>query len=217
MYLASAPIYWIKVRTLEIQCNPVASNLINFAENYPDHRINPPNIAPILIAMKTNALPTRIQTQRVNFSHADDRRALVMLLDHYALDPMGGSTPLSDDVKARLCDDLATLPNAVSFLAWDGTLAIGLINCFEGYSTFKAKPLLNVHDIIVHSSFRRQGIGQVLLSAAQDEAQRRGCCKLTLEVLTGNTRAMASYEHFGFAGYQLDPAAGHAVLMQKWL
>lgn len=169
------------------------------------------------MVMKTNVLSTRIQTQRVNLSNADDRQALVLLLDHYAQDPMGGSTPLSDDVKANLCDGLAKLPHAVSFLAWNGTLAVGLINCFEGYSTFKAKPLLNVHDIIVHSSFRRQGVGQALLTAAQEEAQRRNCCKLTLEVLTGNTGAVASYEHFGFAGYQLDPAAGHAVLMQKWL
>ena len=35
------------------------------------------------------------------------RRALVMLLDAYAQDPMGGGEGLAQDVKARLCDDLA--------------------------------------------------------------------------------------------------------------
>jgi len=94
---------------------------------------------------------------------------------------------------------------------------VGLINCFEGYSTFKAQPLLNVHDIVVHPRHRGQGIGQALLAAAQQLAIERGCCKLTLEVLSGNTVAMKSYDRFGFAHYQLDPEAGHAVLMQKWL
>ncbi|MBI3759083.1 MAG: GNAT family N-acetyltransferase, partial [Deltaproteobacteria bacterium] len=41
--------------------------------------------------------------------------------------------------------------------------------------------------------------------------------KLTLEVLSNNTRAMASYQQAGFAPYVLDPAAGHALLMQKYL
>jgi len=45
----------------------------------------------------------------------------------------------------------------------------------------------------------------------------RGCCKLTLEVLTGNLVALRSYERFGFAPYALDPAAGQASFMQKWM
>ena len=64
---------------------------------------------------------------------------------------------------------------------------------------------------------RGQGIGQALLSAAETHARERGCCKLTLEVLTGNRPALRSYERFGFAPYALDPAAGQASFMQKWL
>ena len=92
-----------------------------------------------------------------------------------------------------------------------------MINCFEGYSTFKARPLLNIHDIVVHPDYRGAGVGQALLGAAHDLARTRGCCKLTLEVLSGNALAMRSYARHGFANYQLDPAAGQAVLMQKWL
>jgi ribosomal protein S18 acetylase RimI-like enzyme len=60
-------------------------------------------------------------------------------------------------------------------------------------------------------------VGQALLKAAEDHARARGCCKLTLEVLSGNTPAMASYKRFGFAQYELDPAVGQAQFMQKWL
>jgi len=74
-----------------------------------------------------------------------------------------------------------------------------------------------VHDIVVHASRRGRGIGQALLAWAEQRAGELGCCKLTLEVLSNNTRAMRSYEQAGFVPYALDPAAGHALLMQKTL
>lgn len=156
--------------------------------------------------------------RRADLSQSVDCNALLALLDMYARDPMGGSTPLSQDTHQRLCNDLLAHPKAVSFLAHARSgEPIGLANCFEGYSTFKAQPLLNVHDIAVVPAWRSRGVGQALLAAAQEEAISRGCCKLTLEVLSGNERATHSYVRFGFANYELDPAAGHALLMQKWL
>lgn len=158
-----------------------------------------------------------MRVRRADYRAPADRAALVALLDAYAQDPMGGGTPLADDVKVRLPDDLATLPSAASFIAWIGDDAVGLVNTFEGYSTFKARPLLNVHDIAVLPAQRGRGVGQALLAACEAHARERGCCKLTLEVLSGNQRALRSYQRFGFAPYVLDPAEGNALLMQKWL
>jgi ribosomal protein S18 acetylase RimI-like enzyme len=153
----------------------------------------------------------------VDYRNTTHRSALVMLLDAYAQDPMGGGEGLTQDVKARLCDDLAARPTAASFIAWLNGAPVGLINCMEGYSTFKAQPLMNIHDIAVLPDHRGAGVGQALLMAAEQHARARGCCKLTLEVLTGNARALSSYLRFGFAPYELDPAAGQASFMQKWL
>ena len=153
----------------------------------------------------------------VDYRNTTHRSALVMLLDAYAQDPMGGGEGLTQDVKARLCDDLAARPTAASFIAWLDGAPVGLINCIEGYSTFKAQPLMNIHDIAVLPAHRGAGVGQALLAAAEQHAHARGCCKLTLEVLTGNARALSSYLRFGFAPYELDPAAGQASFMQKWL
>lgn len=139
------------------------------------------------------------------------------LLDHYAHDPMGGGEGLSAYAKANLVCELSVLPTFHSALAFDGEVAVGLINCFTGFSTFAAKPLLNVHDVVTHTAHRRQGIGQALLKWAEDRAHQLGCCKLTLEVLSNNIQAMASYERAGYAPYALDPTAGHALLMQKYL
>lgn len=140
-----------------------------------------------------------------------------MLLNAYAQDPMGGGEPLAAEVKARLCGDMAARPTLASFIAWLDGAPVGLVNCVEGFSTFKSKPLMNIHDLAVLPGHRGMGVGQALMDAAQTHARARGCCKLTLEVLTGNARALRSYEQFGFEAYTLDPAAGHASFMHKWL
>jgi ribosomal protein S18 acetylase RimI-like enzyme len=158
-----------------------------------------------------------ITTRRVNYQDATDRAALCSLLNVYAQDPMGGGAPLAAEPLARLCNDLAQRPFAFSFIAWRGSEPVGLANCFEGYSTFKAQPLINIHDLAVHPSARGQGVGQALMQAVEQEAKARKACKITLEVLSGNAVALKSYTRFGFAGYQLDPAAGQAVFLQKWL
>jgi ribosomal protein S18 acetylase RimI-like enzyme len=158
-----------------------------------------------------------LQIKRVDYLDATDAKALVFLLDAYAQDPMGGGEALNPENAARLCTDLARIAGAASFIAWLEAKPVGLINCFEGYSTFKAQPLLNVHDIAVLAGHRGQGIGQALLNAAQDFARTRGCCKLTLEVLSGNAQALSSYKRFGFTQYELAAAAGQAQFMQKWL
>ncbi len=168
---------------------------------------------------RTSQLP--VEVRRVNYSLPTDRAALCAMLNTYAQDPMGGGTPLAQLALERLCDDLADRPFAFSFLAWQttasGLQAVGLANCFEAYSTFKALPLVNIHDLAVLASARGQGVGQALLQAVEYEANARKACKITLEVLSGNAVALKSYARFGFAGYQLDPAAGQAVFLQKWL
>jgi ribosomal protein S18 acetylase RimI-like enzyme len=77
--------------------------------------------------------------------------------------------------------------------------------------------LVNVHDLAVARDYRGQRIGERLLAFVESLARERGACKLTLEVLSGNAPAMRLYTRAGFAQYELDPAAGHAGFMQKWL
>jgi len=107
----------------------------------------------------------------VDYQLSAHRDAVVMLLDAYARDPMGGGEGLTKDVKSRLCDDLATRPTAASFIAWLGDEPVGLVNCIEGYSTFKAQPLMNIHDIAVLPDHRGAGVGQALLAAAERHAR----------------------------------------------
>lgn len=146
-----------------------------------------------------------------------DAADVVALLDAYARDPMGGGAPLADAVKARLAGDLAATPHAFSLLARLEDQAVGLANCFMGYSTFAAAPLVNIHDFAVMPGHRGTGIGKALMAAIEAEALKRGACKVTLEVLSGNTIAKALYAAMGYGDYQLDPASGHALFWQKRL
>ena len=143
--------------------------------------------------------------------------AVVALLDDYANDPMGGAEPLSDETKNKLASSLANVPGAFSVLAQLDGEYVGLANCFTGFSTFACKPLINIHDLSVVASARGKKVGQGLLEFVASEAQRRGCCKVTLEVLEGNTRARAVYEKAGFAAYTLDDTTGHALFLHKSL
>ncbi len=143
--------------------------------------------------------------------------ALVELLDGYARDPAGGGTPLSAQVRAELPAALAARPQAFSVLAYDDGQPVGLINCVEGFSTFACRPLVNVHDVVVAPSHRGQRLAQRMFEKVEQEARARGACKLTLEVLSGNVSARKAYEREGFADYQLDPAFGSAMFMQKKL
>lgn len=149
-----------------------------------------------------------------NPAHA---RALVDLLDAYARDPAGGGTPLAAHAMSNLPEALAARPQAFSVLAYDGEQPVGLINCIEGFSTFACQPLVNVHDVVVLASHRGKRVTQRMLARVVEEARRRGACKLTLEVLSGNQSALRAYEREGFASYQLDPAFGSAMFLQKKL
>lgn len=144
--------------------------------------------------------------------------AVVELLNLYATDPLGGSEELSDYCKSNLVNELKKRPSAHVFFAVLGENFVGLANCFEGFSSFKCKTLLNIHDFYVHKDYRRLGISQKLMAGVEKFAvENLGCCKLTLEVLEGNFAARGSYERCGFEKYVLDEKYGGAIFMHKCL
>jgi GNAT superfamily N-acetyltransferase len=143
--------------------------------------------------------------------------ALVELLNIYALDPMGGGGELPDYVKENLAATLAARSDAQVVFALANGEPIGMVVCIEGFSTFACKPLINIHDVIVKSAYRGQGISGMMFEKVEQIARAKGCCKLTLEVLSGNKSAKSAYANFGFEGFQLDPQMGEALFWQKKL
>jgi [ribosomal protein S18]-alanine N-acetyltransferase len=77
-----------------------------------------------------------------------------------------------------------------------------------------------VQNIAVSAEHQGRGLGAVLLTALVDEATRRNCADLWLEVRTDNTSAQRLYERFGFEpaglrrGYY-QPGNHDALIMKK--
>lgn len=165
---------------------------------------------------------TTLIIQPVDFDDPAQTADFLFLLDHYMRGPTGSGKPMDDALRTRLPDELKRRPTVLCHVGYldegQGTRRpVGLINCVEGFSTFAGRPLLNIHDIVVHADFRRRGFARQLLVHAETVARERGCCKLTLEVLTGNRGAHEAYVGFGFRAYELDPAMGAATFMEKKL
>ena len=87
--------------------------------------------------------------------------------------------------------------------------------CFQGFSTFAARPLINIHDLAVLPDLRGQGIGRQLLEAVECKARALGCCKLTLETQENNHRARRIYQAAGFAQAVYEDAAGGSFFFAK--
>jgi ribosomal protein S18 acetylase RimI-like enzyme len=147
-----------------------------------------------------------------NIQQAND---LILLLDSYAKDPMGGGTGLPDNVKENLIKTLIKRNDVFTILCYIDEQPAGLINCIEGFSTFNCKPVMNIHDVMVLEQFRGLKLSAKMLTEVEALASFRGCCKLTLEVLAGNDIAKKAYQRFGFSGYELDPKLGNAQFWEK--
>lgn len=124
--------------------------------------------------------------------------AILELLDMYCRDQFGDSQPLADETRANLIPGLVRHGGARVFLAHHDEQPVGVAICFHGFSTFRARPLINVHDIAVAPAFRGRGIGQALLAAVEQHAREHGCCKVTLEVRADNRVAQQAYRRAGF-------------------
>ena len=156
-----------------------------------------------------------IQIVEADLNLPEHREAVLALVDAYSRDAMGNAKPLHPEVRARLIPGLQRHPTTLIFLAFEGEQPVGVAVCFIGFSTFAARPLINIHDCMVLSAFRRKGVGRRLLEVVETKARELGCCKLTLEVMDNNDRALRAYETAGFVRYSLQEDAGTAIFLTK--
>ena len=139
-----------------------------------------------------------LQVREADFDDERDAKGIIAVLDSYARAPVGGGESLAPDVRERLIPMLREHPTSLVLLAFVDNEPVGIAVCFFGLSSFRARPLLNIHDLAVLPQYHGRGVGQALLKAVEDRARRKGCCKLTLEVLDDNIRARELYRRFGF-------------------
>ena len=145
-----------------------------------------------------------IRIVQADLTLPEHREAVLAMVDAYSRDTMGSAKPLAPDVRARLIPGLQRHPTTLIFLAFQGEQPVAA-----------AKPLINIHDCMVLPAFRGNGVGRRLLEAVEGKARELGCCKLTLEVMEKNDRALRAYEAAGFGRYSLQEDAGTAIFLSK--
>ena len=158
-----------------------------------------------------------LETKLVNFESEEDCQAFLKLMNTYAEDEAGGGTTLPETVTKNLVNEIKSFKNVLSIFLIQDSNKIGLANCIWSFSTFSARKILNLHDLIILKDFRGSGLGSVLLQEMERIAISENACKLTLEVLASNSKATKLYSKFGFEPYVLDPKFGPAQFWQKKL
>jgi ribosomal protein S18 acetylase RimI-like enzyme len=135
---------------------------------------------------------------KCDYENPKHTNAVKLLLNAYIADEMGDGTVLDEKTGDTLIKKLNSHERAIVLLAKDGDEFIGLLTAFENIATFKAKPMINVHDIIVLKEYRGRGAGRRLMNAVVVEAKKRECARITLEVREDNAAARNLYKSMDF-------------------
>ncbi len=156
--------------------------------------------------MPEDAAANAIRIEPANLADDRDAAAILTMLRAFAQEPVSGGRDLPADVQARLLDGLRRHPVSRNWLAWDDSTspptAVGCAICQIGFSTFLAKPTLNLHDLFVLASHRDRGVGGMLMKTLHMAAKELGCGKVTLEVNRANEAGQRFYQRLGYGDGQ---------------
>ena len=124
---------------------------------------------------------------------------LIKLLNDYMNDPMGNNSPMAKGLAPQIIAGLKQHSGFLGFFVMAGDQFDGFANCNINFSTFQAKPLINIHDFIVAPESRNIGAGSFLLQGIINYAFENGFCRVNLEVREDNLTAKSLYKKLGFS------------------
>ncbi len=153
--------------------------------------------------------------RKADLNNAGDRKAISDLTQAYASDPQGGGNPLPQEKIEALPEMLANHPGAHVLLAFDANRPVGIANCVMTFSSFRAVPLLNLHDFCVISDYRGKGVASQLMQGVEQTAKDLGCGGISLEVNMTNHHARDIYHHQGFKGAREDAESDCTLFCTK--
>ena len=138
------------------------------------------------------------QFVRVDLENSAHCSNLLMLLDDYMRGEMGNGKPMTDRLGTEIINGLKNHAGYIGFFACVGHKFAALANCNLNFSTWQAKPLINIHDFIVSSAMRNRGIGMFLLKEIERYAADNHYCRINLEVRNDNYIAQNLYRKAGY-------------------
>jgi len=136
---------------------------------------------------------------QVDLQNPQHCNQVVKLLNDYMNDPMGNNNPMPKGLGSQIISGLKQHSGFLGFFVLAGDQFAGLANCNINFSTFQAKPLINIHDFIVAPECRNIGAGHFLLRGIINYATQNGFCRVNLEVREDNLAAKSLYKKMGFS------------------
>ena len=132
-----------------------------------------------------------------DLTNENDSINLIRLLNEFSLSIENHE--LDVKIQNTLVNNLIQTNIAVVYFAYIDSEIIGIAICFYGFSTFKNKKLINIHDLYIMKQFQNRGIGSKFLQYIENE-NKEICCKVTLEVYKTNINALKTYEKNNYIG-----------------
>ena len=135
---------------------------------------------------------------QVDLQNTEHCAQVIKLLDDYMKDPMGNNRTMPSGLGTQIVSGLKKHSGFLGFFVMADDRFAGLANCNINFSTFQAKPLINIHDFIVAPECRNMGAGSFLLRGIINYASQNGFCRVNLEVREDNLTAKSLYKKMGF-------------------
>ncbi len=136
---------------------------------------------------------------RVDLNNPLHCKHVILLLNDYMEDEMGIGQSMPEELGPKIIDGLKQHCGYIGFFVCIGDHFAALVNCNLNFSTWQAKSLINIHDFFVSPKFRKQGVGEFLLTKIENYAKEMGFCKINLEVRNDNLKAQKLYEKLGYS------------------
>ncbi|SGZ01322.1 Acetyltransferase, gnat family [Moritella viscosa] len=132
----------------------------------------------------------------IEVDNLEHREALELLFQEY-------SSGVSATIDSTIVNQLFALPYFHGFLCFTGNKPLGFAVCFESYSTYRARKVLNIHDFMISSNSRGKGLGKLLLKGIEAYCRENDYLKITLEVDDDNLVAKQLYGSCDYEDYQV--------------
>ncbi len=75
---------------------------------------------------------------------------------------------------------------------------VGFCQLYPSFCSVEAKPIYTLYDLFVLPNVRKQGVGKLLLQAAENKAVSEGKSRMDLTTATNNKTAQSLYESLGW-------------------
>ncbi|SON48374.1 Acetyltransferase family protein [Vibrio tapetis subsp. tapetis] len=136
------------------------------------------------------------KTIRIDINNNLQRSQFNQLFNEYAKAVSANLDPL-------VTNKIFELPYFHGFLCYIEQQPVAFAVCFESFSTYRSKKVLNIHDFMVSLNHRGQGMGKILLAGIEQHCIEQDFLKITLEVDEDNIAAQKLYTSCRFEDHQV--------------